>query len=245
MRKIMVKEQGCLAAADLVVTARGVTRQYLSSNRGVAAEKIRFIPNGVDWDCGRGSGAAGDGVFRLLYFGTLSSGQGVDRGIRALAKGRQEWPAATLTIIGAASSRESGALLGLAAKLELSSSVSVLAPMPQAELAAHVRASSAVLAPLALNDRNLVQGCCPLKILEGMTAGVPVIASDLPVVRELGCDGVHFLLVKPGSVDQIAHAALRLARDREFSSKIGGQARADLLGGSTSGRCCGGFRRAH
>ncbi len=229
MRKIIVQEQECLAAADLVVTPSGVTRQYLSSNRGVAAEKIRVIPNGVDVDLWRGSRAARDGVFRLLYFGTLSSWQGVELGIRALAQVRQELPAATLTIIGAASSRESGALLGLAAKLELSSSVSVLAPMPQAELAAHVRASSAVLAPLALNDRNLVQGCCPLKILEGMTAGVPVIASDLPVVRELGCDGVHFLLVKPGSVDQIAHAALRLARDPEFASKIVQQAQAHVL----------------
>src|SRR5260370_27632434 len=233
MRKIMVKEQGCLAAADLVVTARGVTRQYLSSNRGGAAEKCRVRPMGVDGGLWRGSRAAGDGVFRLLYFGTLSSWQGGELGIRALAKVRQEWPAATLTIIGAASSRESGALLGLAAKLELSSSVSVLAPMPQAELAAHVRASSAVLAPLALNDRNLVQGCCPLKILEGMTAGGPVIASDLPVVRELGCDGVHFLLVKPESVDQIAHAALRLAGDRAMAASIAKQARQHVLANYT------------
>src|SRR5260370_39143001 len=86
-----------------------------------------------------------------------------------------------------------------------------------------------MLVPLTLNDRNVVQGCCPLKILEGMAAGVPVIASDLPVVRELGCDGVHFLLVKPGSVDQIAHAALRLARDPEFASKIVQQAQAHVL----------------
>src|SRR5260370_42007181 len=111
MRKIMVKEQGCLAAADLVVTARGVTRQYLSSNRGVAAEKIRVIPNGGGGGLWRGSRAARDGVFRLLYFGTLSSWQGVELGIRALAQVRQELPAATLTIIGAASSRERGARL--------------------------------------------------------------------------------------------------------------------------------------
>ena len=72
----------------------------------------------------------------------------------------------------------------------------------------HLCASDVVLAPLILNDRNLVQGCCPLKIIEGMAAGAAVIASDLPVVRELGSDGVHFLLVKPGSVDQIAQAVL-------------------------------------
>jgi glycosyltransferase involved in cell wall biosynthesis len=228
MRKIVAQEQECLAAAHLVVTPSGVTRQYLISTRAVPAEKIRVIPNGVDIDMWSGSPVAQDGVFKLLYFGTLSSWQGVELGIRALAQVHKE-SSATLTIIGAGSGRERDSLLALAAKLGLGAFVSVLPAMPQAELARHVRACGAVLAPLALNDRNLVQGCCPLKILEGMAAGVVVIASDLPVVRELGCDGVHFLLVKPGSVDQIAQAALRLARDPEYASGIARQARAHVL----------------
>jgi glycosyltransferase involved in cell wall biosynthesis len=101
--------------------------------------------------------------------------------------------------------------------------------VPQAELAARLQESDIVLAPLTLNDRNLMQGCCPLKILESMAAGVPVIASDLPVVRELGCDQEHFLLVKPGSVDQIAQAVLRLAADRALARKISEQAREHIL----------------
>ncbi len=155
---------------------------------------------------------------RLLYFGTLTSWQGVELGIRAAAK-----TGAHLTVIGTASHKQREALVALAAKL--SAEVEILPPVPQAELAEHLRASDAVLVPLTLNDRNLVQGCCPLKVLEGMAAGVPVIASDLPVVRELGCDGVHFLLVKPGSVDQIADAALRLWTDRALAQHIARQAR--------------------
>jgi glycosyltransferase involved in cell wall biosynthesis len=60
-----------------------------------------------------------------------------------------------------------------------------------------------------------------------------VIASDLPVVRELGCDGVHFVLVKPGSVDQIAEAVLRLAADPAMAATIGEQARAHVLANYT------------
>jgi glycosyltransferase involved in cell wall biosynthesis len=104
--------------------------------------------------------------------------------------------------------------------------VTILPPVTQTELAAFLHTSDAVLAPLTINDRNVVQGCCPLKILEGMAAGVPVIASDLPVVRELGSAGVHFLLVKPGSVDQLAEAALRLWSDKAIAKQIGEQARA-------------------
>jgi glycosyltransferase involved in cell wall biosynthesis len=44
---------------------------------------------------------------------------------------------------------------------------------------------------------------------------------------------VHFLLVKPGSVDQIAQAAIRLAADRSLAAKIGQQARAHVLANYT------------
>ena len=233
MRKLVAQEQMCLDAADLVITPSRVTREYLISARGVAPEKVKVIANGVDLEIFQpaefrtwGSGA------KLLYFGTLSSWQGVELGIRALAQVRNRIPA-ELTIIGAGGGRERESLLALAAKLGLAAYVTVLPAIPQAELAGHLRSSDIVLAPLALNDRNLDQGCCPLKILESMAAGIPVIASDLPVVRELGCHGVHFLLVKPGSVDQIALAALALACDRDLAEGIAERARSHVAANYT------------
>lgn len=226
--KLLSQEQACLNAASLVVTPSGVTAQYLASQRGVPPEKIAVIPNGVDLrvfhfpprprrnDC-----------FRLLYFGTLAPWQGVDLTIRALAQICQQCPAA-LTIIGAGSRRRVGALQDLAAKLGVGARLEVLPPMSQPELLQHLHQSDAVLAPLGINDRNVLQGCCPLKILESMAAGTPVIASDLPVVRELGRDGDHFLLVKPGSVDQLSEAALRLSSDPALASRIAHQARAHI-----------------
>lgn len=230
MRKVVAQEQACFAAADLVVTTSSVTRDYMTSKRGIATEKVRVIPNGVD------TGMFGpveldkctDPILRLIYFGTLSPWQGVELCVRALAQVRTLTPA-KLTVIGTGNERERGALEALAAKLGVASLVTVLPAVPQTELAEHLRRSDIVLAPLTSNDRNLVQGCCPLKILEGMAAGVPVIASDLPVVRELGCDGTHFLLVKPGSVDQITQTVLRLADEQDVRIKIGRQARAHVM----------------
>jgi glycosyltransferase involved in cell wall biosynthesis len=228
-RKVEAQEKACLDAADMMITPSGVTRQYLISARRVAADKVKVIANGVD---ARMFGAAGfrevDAPLRMLYFGTLSRWQGVKLGIRALAQIRQFVPA-EFTVIGPGSGSERSALLTLASRLGVASSVHVLPAMTQAELMEHLGAWDIVLAPLTLNDRNLVQGCCPLKILEGMAAGVVVIASDLPVVRELGSDGVHFLLVKPGSVDQIAEAVLRIAADRSLANRIADQARAHVL----------------
>ena len=56
------------------------------------------------------------------------------------------------------------------------------------------------------------QGCSPLKILESMAAGVPVVASDLPVVRELMEDRVHGRLVDPERPSELARA-IRLLLD--------------------------------
>lgn len=223
--KLLLQEALCLTAADLIVTPSAVTRDYLASARRVAREKIDVIPNGVDLELfynplfnGRSD------TMRLLYFGTLAAWQGVELGIRALAQlnGKVD---ATLTIVGTGSGRQRNALSNLAGKLGVGTRVTLLQPAPQNELAQQLHSSDAILVPLTLTERNTVQGCCPLKALEGMASGTPVIATDLPVVRELGCDGEHFLLVRPGSVDHIAETVLRLWTDRELARRISQQAR--------------------
>jgi glycosyltransferase involved in cell wall biosynthesis len=58
-----------------------------------------------------------------------------------------------------------------------------------------------------------------------MATGTPVIASDLPVVREFGIDGEHFLLVKPGSAKAIKDAIIRLKNEPELGTKLAAAAR--------------------
>lgn len=225
MRKLIRQEALCLDAADLIVTPSGVTRDYLASARRVPGEKIRVIPNGVDLELFHASQPnRRNGTMRLLYFGTLAAWQGVELGIRALAQVGAKMDA-MLTIIGTGNGRQRNALNALAAKLGVGSRVTVLEPEPQSELVKRLHDCDAILVPLTLSDRNTVQGCCPLKALEGMASGTPVIATDLPVVRELGQDGEHFLLVRPGSVDHIAETMVRLWSDRQLAERISRQAR--------------------
>lgn len=250
MRKLTAQEQSCLEAADRIVTPSAVTERYLVASRGVNPSKIRVIPNGVDIDlfhpCERGDGQRGAGEpcagqrgalsapepgaeIGLLYFGTLAQWQGVDLAVRAVAQICAQTPA-RLTILGAGSSRQRDPIAALAGKLGIAARVEIAPPVEQPELVQALHRSFAVLAPLAMNDRNTRQGCCPLKILEGMAAGIPVIASDLPVVRELGEHGRHFLLVKPGSVDQIAQAVLQLRADPDLWRNLSAGAREHIVG---------------
>ncbi|YAF97341.1 MAG: glycosyltransferase family 4 protein [Nodularia sp. CChRGM 3473] len=227
LHKLHSQEQICLAAADLIVTPSSVTAAYLQS-RNVPAQKIRVIPNGVDLDVFtyrlKNSNWKSEDIFvnaplQMLYFGTLSPWQGVNLAIEALELVNKDFPA-YLTVIGQARNDQVKKLKQLALKLGVADKLTILAPISQTKLVKHIHASDMILAPLMPSDRNLVQGCCPLKILEGMATGIPVIASDLPVVRELGEDGGHFLLVKPGSAKAIKDAVLWLQNDSELATQL-------------------------
>jgi glycosyltransferase involved in cell wall biosynthesis len=222
MGKLQAQERACLAGAQLIVTPSGVTRDYLVGTRGAAPGKVAVIPNGADTELfcpSRLQPARGD--YRLLYFGTLASWQGVEVAVRAVAV----VAGAMLRVIGTGTSGRKNALVRLAAKLGAADRISIEGSVPQGELAAALAGCDAVLAPLLWNDRNVLQGCCPLKVLEGMAAGRPVIASNMRVVRELGADGEHLLLTEPGSVDSMAAAIVRLRGDAGLASKVAGNAR--------------------
>jgi glycosyltransferase involved in cell wall biosynthesis len=224
LHKLHSQEQICLEAADLIVTPSSITSEYLQS-RGITTNKIRVIPNGVDLKVftNEKSQTTNDKL-QMIYFGTLSPWQGVNLAVESLALINREFPAC-LTIIGQARDYQINTIKQLALKLGVADRLNILAPMPQTQLVEHIHACDVILAPLMPSDRNLVQGCCPLKILEGMATGTPVIASDLPVVRELGEDGVHFLLVKPGSAKSIKDAVLRLQNHPELAMQLAVNAR--------------------
>ena len=99
----------------------------------------------------------------LLYFGTLSSWQGLHLAIEALALINRDLPA-TLNIIGLERDRKIIKLNKLANKLKIKHLVTITRPINQQELIEKIHQSDAVLAPLIANDRNTIQGCCPLKI---------------------------------------------------------------------------------
>jgi len=68
----------------------------------------------------------------------------------------------------------------------------------------------------------------PLKLFEYLAAGRPIVASDLPAIREVLTDNVDALLVTPGDANALADAIRRLARDPELGVRLSRAAR-DLV----------------
>jgi glycosyltransferase involved in cell wall biosynthesis len=66
----------------------------------------------------------------------------------------------------------------------------------------------------------------PLKLFEYMAAGRPIVASDLPSIREVLADGDTALLVAPGDAQALAAAIRRLDEDRTLAAELAGRALA-------------------
>ena len=203
LEKIRAAETFCLDAADWIVTPSRTTRDFLA-RRGVAVSKIDVVPNGADPvpRLPRPFEAPED---YLIYFGALQSWQGVDTLLRAFAR-LADLEELRLVVCGSARSRPARASERLAEKLGLAGRVIWRWELPPSELEPWLSNALLSVAPLKACSRNVEQGCAPLKVIESLAAGVPVVASDLPPVREIVTDGVEGRLVAPDRPADLARA---------------------------------------
>jgi glycosyltransferase involved in cell wall biosynthesis len=190
LEQIARLEQRCLKQADLVITPSPTTAALVPG--------AIVVPNGADLPAPAEPPAIEP---YLLYFGALQPWQGVDTALRALA--RLDLP---LVICASVHQRKAKPFRKLAESLGVADRVHWHFALPEEELARFKQHALLSLAPLKDCARNVVQGCAPLKILESMAAGTPVVASDLPAVRELMADRTHGRLVAPDRPAELARA---------------------------------------
>lgn len=221
--KIRASEMFCLHNCDRIVTPSHTTLRMLCE-LGVDSGKIRVIPNGADLPEPQLRPADAPADY-ILYFGALQSWQGVDVLLRAFAR-LADLDALRLVICGSARSRQGRQLERLAERLDIASRITWHWSLPNAELAPWLAHAQLTVAPLRDCARNVVQGCAPLKILESMAAGVPVIASRLPPVCEILNDGVEGRLVAPDRPDELARAIRVLLAYPQLRSQMAAHGRA-------------------
>jgi glycosyltransferase involved in cell wall biosynthesis len=223
LERIAEVEQRCLDAADAVVVPSPVIAAALRQRR-VAPERLHVIPNGADLG-GPTARPLGAPDRYLLYFGALQPWQGLDTALRALAR-LSDLDDLHLVVCASVHRRKAKPYRKLAARVGVAERVHWRFALPEHELAPWREHALASLAPLRDCARNVAQGCAPLKVLESMASGVPVLASDLPVVRELIEDGGQGLLVPPDRPGELARAVRTLLDFPERSAAMGVAGRA-------------------
>ena len=197
----------------ILVVSKAWQRQLLA-DYGVSAE---VVPNGVD--LARFSTPPDRSVtealrarvgatsrFLFLTVGGLEPRKGSDNLVRALAAaGEAAGERPVLAVVGGHSFQDHSAyrqavldsLPGLG--LELDVDVVVLGTVSDDDLVAWYHAADAFAFPSVNEGWGLV-------VLEAMAAGLPVVATDIPVFREYLHHDVDALLVEPGDVAGLAAA---------------------------------------
>ena len=220
LSKIKEQEIATLHLSDAIICPSNVTRDYIAS-LGLSRKLVTVIPNGVSpSDFSASPLPAREGsVPTLLYIGTLADWQGLEVVIKALPK-ILEQQTVRLQIVGRGRSRQRKFLLKQIRKGGVEEHVSIQPAVPHHEIPALIAEADICIAPLGLNDRNVTQGACPIKILEYMASARPLIASNMPIVRELVREDIDALLFSPSDSDDLARQVLILLKDFELSQRL-------------------------
>ena len=229
LNKVKEQELATLHLSDAILCPSRVTRDYLAS-LGADRGRVTVIPNGVSpSDFAASELPPREGrIPVLLYIGTLADWQGLEVVINALPW-ILEKRAVQLRIVGRGRSRQRKRLARQIRKLSIEEHVLVEPAVPHHSVPALLKAADVCLAPLALNDRNVTQGACPIKVLEYMAAARPLIASNMPIVRELVREDQDGLLFSPNDPEDLARQVLRVLNDLELSKRLAELASARAL----------------
>lgn len=227
LQKIEDRENILLEFTNKVVTPSHVTREYLINNRGIHPEKVVHLPNGseVIQTYERPRDIKDD---YLIYFGAIQDWQGIDILLKAFSLLRDmENLRLLLCISGAESSAKY--LIKYANKLDLGNRIIWKFGLGKEELYPYIQHAILSVVPLKEDERNLIQGASPIKIFESMAAGVPLLVSDLPIVREILTDRKHAKLIRPDRPMELAVQIRFLLESPQLRKALAGEAKKLFL----------------
>ena len=218
LQKIAQQEQLCLLQCDHIITPSALTKQSIIE-RGISADKVTVVRNGADiaLPVPRPENAP---KHYIIYFGAIQQWQGIDELFRAFRL-LQDFSELRLVMCIAKHNRIAKQYIKMAEKLQINERIDWFFGLTQVQLQPWVSHADLSIAPLTDCPRNNQQGCCPLKILESMAAGTPIVASNLAVVRELVEDEVTAKLVRPNRPAELANAIRLLLEHPELAKQWG------------------------
>lgn len=225
-RCFQAQEARAIRAADGVLTLGGTMAERVRQLAGDPTLPIRLVPNAVGGAFEREPGGrkaareqTGLPAERFLV-GTVTSVvdyEGLDDLLRAVARARHEVPAILAVIVGDGVARPG--LEQLARQLGLGDHVRFTGRVARAEAVGYIRALDVFAIPR--KDRSVTRTVTPLKPVEAMACATPVVASDLPALRETVRHEVTGLLTRPEDPQALSRALVALAADPGLAERLG------------------------
>jgi glycosyltransferase involved in cell wall biosynthesis len=113
----------------------------------------------------------------------------------------------------------------LASTLEIEGRMTFAGLVGPARVSALLRDADVLVMPTT--ETRWARYTSPLKLFEYMAAGKPIVASDLPAIREILTDGENACLVAPGDAHALAAGIRRVLDDPALAARIARRAFED------------------
>jgi glycosyltransferase involved in cell wall biosynthesis len=221
-RALFSVERSLLGAArQAVVVTDSFKRRMIE--KGVPAERVAVIPNGVDTAFyQKQPSARSPDVFTVGYIGTFGAGQALPVIIDAAALLQTEAPEVRIVLVGQGSG---GPIIEQRIRELGVTNVTVRPPIEKAETPAFYSSCDVCLVPLA--PIPVFQETVPSKLFEIMACERPVLASLDGEARTIVEQSGAGIVVPPGDARAIADGILRMrAIPENERERMGGNGRA-------------------
>jgi glycosyltransferase involved in cell wall biosynthesis len=213
LRKAALKAS--LRLASFVIVLSRETRSRLEPL--VSGVRWVAVPNGVPIP--DRAERASDGSVRFLFLGNLTRRKGAfDLVAATAAAGRKGFRGSVLLAGGAPDPVQKAELEQLIADKGCQASVHLLGLIGGPVKAEALGSADCLVLP------SYAEGL-PMAVLEGMSYGLPVIATRIGAIPEAVTDGQEGFLMEPGDVETLADRMARLAADPELRKRMGAAAR--------------------
>jgi glycosyltransferase involved in cell wall biosynthesis len=181
----------------------------------IPRERLEVVPNGVhpiftavadptaDAEICRLLGRRSINSIEILHVGSTQPRKRIDLLLKMFARVRANLRGARLMRVGGGMTKQNR---GLAEQLGVSDAITILPFLERRILAAAYRRGDVLVLPSDAEGFGL-------PIIEALACGVPVIASDLPVLREVGGNAVRYRAV--GDVEAWSSAIVEVIRERD------------------------------
>lgn len=223
LKKIKSYEKFCLDNCDEIVCPSQIIKNNLI-NLGQNEDKITVIPNGAGINAVETAVKPQSAPEKyIIYIGAVQAWQGVEILLKAM-KLLRDLTEIKLVMCVSGSKARIKYLMKLAKIWELEDKIIWNLRLPQKEVIDWLSGAMFSVAPLTECERNLIQGCSPIKITESMAAKKTVLAADLPVTREIIRNNKTGILIRPDRHSELARAIRLLVMNPQRLTEIGEEA---------------------
>lgn len=220
-----VETWACRRVVQVAVLCNGIKNDLVT--RGIPSEKLTVVHNGInpqdfrvldfDEEFAKKLGTSGKKV--LGFVGSFYRYEGLDLLLKAFAKLCETRDDLVLLLVGGGEMEKE--LREQAEKMSLQSKVIIPGRFPHEDVPRIYSVIDILVYPRY--SMRLTELVTPLKPLEAMAMGKPLVASDIGGHRELIRNEGTGLLFQPGDASALAAALLRLLDDAGLRAKIAAQ----------------------